>query len=154
VNYKLATLETDARNDARKGHQDGRELRDFPEETKCIPGLKKLVCYPEDIPPDHAITKHTKKADNAGKRATGVRKAEEKVTAELRKTKAASERKEKAKAARKTTEAGRKAIAETAAEKCKAEACTAPPLNKPRLESVLSSGASICDTQNVRKTTT
>jgi uncharacterized membrane protein YqiK len=151
VNNKLATLETDARNDARKGHQDGREPCDFPEETKCIPGLKKLVCYPEDIPPDHAMTKHTKKADNAGKRATGVRKE---VTAELRKTKAASERKEKAKAARKTTEAGSKAIAETAPEKCKAEACTAPPLNKPKLESVLSSGASICDTQNVRKTTT
>ncbi|KAH3979109.1 hypothetical protein HBI25_125120 [Parastagonospora nodorum] len=40
---------------------------------------------------DHAITRPKKKAEAAGKRAAGVRKAEDKVTAELVKTKAAAE---------------------------------------------------------------
>ncbi|KAH4048931.1 hypothetical protein HBH98_085290 [Parastagonospora nodorum] len=65
-------------------------LRAAPRKLRRL-RLKKLVCYPEDIPPDHAITRPKKKAEAAGKRAAGVRKAEDKVPAELVKTKAAAE---------------------------------------------------------------
>jgi len=62
-------LETAARNNARKMHQDGRKPSTCPDEIKRIPAMKKLVWHPGSTHPDHDSTRDTRKRTSLEKTA-------------------------------------------------------------------------------------